>query len=309
MASASSSSTKSTQETVKIPSETPHWDLDAWVYTPVRSPSRDGYPVVIMAHGVGCTKSMGLASWAEAFCAAGYVCIVFDFRRWGASDGSPRNSIFISERLQDYRTIIKYCRRKDDYDSQKIVLWGYSFAGGHVLALSAEPELNIRATIALAPYTGRAFGFTLTWLCLRRVSLAIADIIKQTFGASPVYIPCVGPPGSVGAVTAAGAVEGLLSLATGDGDFPNQISASTYLRTPMFQPRNVCSFIACPVLMIAATGDVICPAKGVLEAASLAPNAETVKIAGGHFDMFPGQSEHERCVKAQVAFLLKHIPV
>jgi hypothetical protein len=37
------------------------------------------------AHGFGADKTMGLAHYAETFAAAGYACIVFDYRRWGAS--------------------------------------------------------------------------------------------------------------------------------------------------------------------------------------------------------------------------------
>jgi alpha/beta superfamily hydrolase len=37
------------------------------------------------AHGFGADKTMGLAYYAETFAAAGYACIVFDYRRWGAS--------------------------------------------------------------------------------------------------------------------------------------------------------------------------------------------------------------------------------
>lgn len=37
------------------------------------------------ANGLGCNKLMGLADYAEQFASAGYACVVFDYRRWGAS--------------------------------------------------------------------------------------------------------------------------------------------------------------------------------------------------------------------------------
>ena len=40
------------------------------------------------AHGLSANKTMKLAPYAEAFTTAGYACVVFDYRRFGAS-GTP----------------------------------------------------------------------------------------------------------------------------------------------------------------------------------------------------------------------------
>ncbi|KAF7424570.1 hypothetical protein PC9H_009878 [Pleurotus ostreatus] len=71
--------------TVKIPSATPGWHLDAWKYLP--QGFKTPHPIIILAHGFTGTKEMNLAPYAEAFASAGYACIVFDYRRWGTSGG------------------------------------------------------------------------------------------------------------------------------------------------------------------------------------------------------------------------------
>lgn len=48
------------------------------------------------------------------------------------SDGSPRNALFVSEQLDDYRTVIKYCRQQNGiFDPQRVILWGFSFSGDY----------------------------------------------------------------------------------------------------------------------------------------------------------------------------------
>jgi alpha/beta superfamily hydrolase len=37
------------------------------------------------AHGFSANKLMSLSPYAEAFAERGYACLVFDYRRWGAS--------------------------------------------------------------------------------------------------------------------------------------------------------------------------------------------------------------------------------
>ncbi|KAJ8508729.1 hypothetical protein ONZ45_g9015 [Pleurotus djamor] len=271
------------REAIRIESATPNCKLDAWIFEPDGDRPRE-IPVIVMAHGVGCNKELGLASYAEAFSSAGYACVVFDFRRWGQSDGEPRNCAVVSEQLEDYATIVAYCRQRPGFNPQKIVLWGYSFSGGHVLTLAAQSELNVCATIGQTPYPGRPFGFTLTLTCFRRILYALADVAKQTLGLGAVYIPTAAPFGQVGAVTAPGAEVGFMRLpqAARSASCFMIISASIYLRSPLYRPAETASSISKPILLIAGQQDNICPVERIRQVSRLAPNAELVEIPGGH---------------------------
>lgn len=50
-------------------------------------------PVVVMGHGLGSQKDMGLHPYAEQFAAAGLAVLVFDYRGFGGSDGWPRHEV------------------------------------------------------------------------------------------------------------------------------------------------------------------------------------------------------------------------
>jgi acetyl esterase/lipase len=58
---------------------------EAWLYMPKQQPPATPPPVVLMAHGMGGQKDMGLHKFATAFVEAGMAAFVFDYR-WVASD-------------------------------------------------------------------------------------------------------------------------------------------------------------------------------------------------------------------------------
>ncbi|KAF7327263.1 Peptidase-S15 domain-containing protein [Mycena kentingensis (nom. inval.)] len=272
------------------------------------------HPVVVMANGLGCTKLLGLGPYAEAFAAEGYACIVFDYRRWGASDGTRRNSVYVDEQQADYRAVVKWARQQPEYDPQRIVLWGFSFAGGHVLTLASDPALNPAASIALNPFCGRSmppFQFTGRYLSLSL--LGLIDFAADYLGLPPVYIPAVGAPGSwTSALAAPGAVEGFASVTERDGDFPNQINASIFFRAPWHnKPRAALSNIHNPILLLAARNDHICPPAPIVEIATKCnvESAELLELEGDHFDAFRGNGDWDAALAGQIAFLQKQVPV
>jgi acetyl esterase/lipase len=72
---------------------------------------------------------MALAPYARAFAARGAAALVFDYRRWGQSDGAPRNVLYVTEQLEDYRTALAWARAQPGVDPARVVVWGTSFAG------------------------------------------------------------------------------------------------------------------------------------------------------------------------------------
>ena len=82
-----------------------------WLYLPDSSAPP---PVIVMAHGLGAVKELRLDAFAERFCAAGYACLVFDYRHFGASDGTPRQLIDIDTQLADWAAAVAYARTRPE---------------------------------------------------------------------------------------------------------------------------------------------------------------------------------------------------
>lgn len=65
-------------------------------------------PVLVMAHGMGAQKDIGLWMYAERFCEAGMAVVVFDYRGFGGSEGMPRHWVSPKRHLQDFEAVVKH---------------------------------------------------------------------------------------------------------------------------------------------------------------------------------------------------------
>ena len=119
----------------------------AWLYRPEAAPDAV-VPIVVLAHGLGGVKEMRLDAYAERFTDAGYACLVFDYRHFGASGGEPRQLLDIERQLADWAAAVRYARRLDGVDSSRVILWGSSFSGGHVIEAAARDGLLEAAALA-----------------------------------------------------------------------------------------------------------------------------------------------------------------
>lgn len=81
--------------------------LHAWLYLPMTSSPP---PVVIMAHGFGLEKVLGLHKYASAFSNSGLASLVFDYRGFGKSENDCDIDQLIDPKkhVEDYLSVINY---------------------------------------------------------------------------------------------------------------------------------------------------------------------------------------------------------
>ena len=108
-------------------------------------------PVVVMAHGFGTPRAVALYVYAEEFARNGYAVMVFDYRYFGESEGEPRQLLHIAKQLEDWRRVLDFARSLEGIDPDRIIAWGTSFAGGHVLSLAGSGE-RFAAVVAQVPH-------------------------------------------------------------------------------------------------------------------------------------------------------------
>lgn len=96
-----------------------------------------------MAHGFCATRDDRLPAYAETFRDTGFAAVLFDYRHFGASIGKPRQLLDIHRRHEDDRAVVAWARRLGGIDSDRTVLWGSSFNGGHVLAAAAGTPASL----------------------------------------------------------------------------------------------------------------------------------------------------------------------
>ena len=116
----------------------------AWLYRPANV---ERPPVIVMAHGFGAIRTLRLDAYAQCFADAGYAVLVFDYRHFGDSTGQPRELLSLSRQQQDWRAAIAYARTLPGIDTGRVIAWGSSLSGGHVLHTAARDH-NLAAVIA-----------------------------------------------------------------------------------------------------------------------------------------------------------------
>lgn len=264
-----------------------------------------GKPCVVMAHGVGATRDCGLTEFAAALSAAGVDVIAFDYRHFGESSGTPRQLVDLPKQLADYHSAIAYARSLPGIDASRIVAWGVSLSGGHVLNVAAaDPDIagviSLTAAVdglAAAVQMFRANGITHIAKLMRA---GLADSIAAARRLPPVLAPVVGRPGEVAALCSPSAVDGMLDIA--GPSWQNAIAARVFLRIGMYRPATAVKRITCPVLMQIADGDQSVP-PGAATATAQRVRATVHHYPCDHFDVYPGATHHERVVRHQVAFV------
>jgi uncharacterized protein len=117
--------------------------LGAWLYLPDSSHSRS--PAITMAHGYAGTREHGIAKFAEAFAAAGFIVLLHDHRTFGVSDGEPRQDVDPWCQIADWRRALSY--RRAEVDASRIGIWGTSYAGGNALVLGATDSACVVAQV------------------------------------------------------------------------------------------------------------------------------------------------------------------
>ncbi len=267
-------------------------------------------PCVVLAHGFSATVDSGLLPFAERFAQAGLDALAFDYHHFGASGGEPRQLLSIRRQLEDYAAAIATARGLEGVDPERIVLWGSSFSGGHVVP-AAVADGRIAAVISQVPAmdgvaTMRHALRNSGPVALARLSaLALRDIAGSLRGGAPVSAPAASAPGTVGFMSTADAEPGMRAIA--GPSWRNEVAARIGLSLAAYRPGLQADRLPCPILVLIADHDSVAPAQAAQDASWRATGrAEVRTYPIGHFEIYSGEP-FERAVADELHFLRRHV--
>lgn len=257
----------------------------AWLYLPK---GKQKCPVIVMAHGLGGVREMRLDAYAQRFAAAGYACFLFDYRNYGASDGNRRQRINVKEQLADWNSAIDFIRKNDKVDGGKVLLFGSSFSGGHVITLSARRN-DILATVAQCPYTDTraTLGTISPRSALKTFPLVIADLLSCLTGYHPVMLKLGDAPGTA-AMMAVPDYQEFFEQIPQNSNFVNKAPARTLLEFLKYSPRKYTKDIEIPIYYAVCMKDTLAPADATIMCAKQSPKATIKEYDCGHFSIYLG---------------------
>lgn len=251
-----------------------------------------------MAHGFSLTRHDGLPPYAERLAEAGAAVLVFDHRHLGDSGGEPRQRFRTREQREDWRNAVAFARSLDRVGPGRIVLWGFSFSGSHVVE-TALADPGIAAVLALCPMVDGLARALATppalsaWLTPR----ALADQLGRHN-----LVPVTGQPGEHAAMTLPGEADGFFASVPGGSPWRNEISPAVFLSVATIRPVRKAGRLRAPLWVGLGERDVSVSARAVQKLARRAPQGELHRYPYDHFGAFLGEGP-ARVAADQIDFL------
>ena len=254
--------------------------IQADIYTPTDTAKA----TIIMAHGLGGEKQVGLAEFAEYYQQLGYQVCVFDHRGFGKSTGKVKNLVAKNSQLNDWKAVIEYLRTNLKLNEAQLILWGYSFSGAHALTLASThkykaiittfPHVDGLASLGLYP---KKYLLASTWN-------AIQDLAYAPFGKVKT-MPVVAQD-RFAILAGEDCYDGYRGIIPADVQWDNAVPARIVASIGFYRPITIAHKIQSPTLVIGAEKDSLIPIKSTRKLASKLQNGQYAEEKCGHFDLF-----------------------
>jgi uncharacterized protein len=268
-----------------------------------RPPDPDGAtPCVVMAQGFSLTRNDGVPRYAEGFAQAGLAALTFDYRYLGDSTGEPRQSVDHVRQRQDLTAAIDVARSLDGIDPERIVVWGYSFGGGHALFHAAQDARLAAAILHFPLVDGRAATRSANPVTVLRVTGAQLRALARR---RLMHLPVTGPPGSLAMLTTEEAEPGFDAIRASGSLWRNEFRARPTQPLFTYRPVKVAARVRCPLLACVGERDTIVPGPPIVRTAQRAPRGTLRRYDLAHFGSF--FDGFEEVFADQVAFLDHHV--
>lgn len=123
--------------------------LRGQLHRPDAPPPRS--PFIVQGPGwLGLADAMLYQPYHEAFTAAGFSVLIFDYRGFGDSEGD-RGTLSPAFQIEDWRNAIAYMRGRSDMEAARFAIFGSGGTGGGNAVAVAALEPDARATISQVP--------------------------------------------------------------------------------------------------------------------------------------------------------------
>ncbi len=128
-------------------------------------------PAIVFSHGYTGLKEGQVSRHARPFVEAGYVCLTFDHRGFGESEG-PEGRLIAHERIEDVKNAITFAAQQPEVDATRIGLFGLSF--GAAVVLCAALDRRVKCVVSISPIANGE-----RWLRSLRRYWEWVDFLKQ----------------------------------------------------------------------------------------------------------------------------------
>jgi pimeloyl-ACP methyl ester carboxylesterase len=267
------------------------------------------HPGVVLAHGLGATHEMLMAQYEQHFARCGLATLAFDYRHTGESDGVPRQRFSMRHHQQDVGAALDYVRRHESIDPDRVALWGTSLGAMHVLRVAGECA-DVAAVVVQCPIVHGPATLSRSGLrpVLHMTPAIVEDTLRRACRAGHRYVPIVGEPGSLAAVTVAGALDGWYSTVPPGATFDNRMAAADLIGIALISAKRRAAKITAPLLVCVSQRETLMDPRHAEDVARSAPGGVVRHYDGDHFQIYHPPLVAE-LLDEQTKFLQEHLNV
>jgi pimeloyl-ACP methyl ester carboxylesterase len=228
----------------------------------------------------------------------------FDYPGWGHSAGWPRQDINPWTRVKVVDAALAHLKSLPQVNARKIVLWGTSFGGGHVVDIATQHPEILGAIIQVPMLDGLATVMAVPFFRLLRFGIyGLLDLFKP---GSRIHLPTLARPGEFGSMDRDGAWNAMELGITGLGNkkYDNRVTARSLLTMAFYRPWTRLKKVDVPMLIVGATRDTVAPFVAGKVHAVRNRHLLVIEIDANHFDPY-FEPVFAEMIEHQLAFLSK----
>lgn len=262
---------------------------------------------IILAQGFGALWQFGTNNAINNYVDQGYAVLAFNYRGFGLSEGKPRQIINPHQQIEDWHNAIDYCLSIPELTNKKIVLWGSSFSGGHVLTVTANNP-KVSAVLAQVPHCSSRSAFKHVGLKKSASGMfhAFIDKLHSAFGKIH-HIAIVDKPNKPAGLNYPGWADSYLSMIDNKMPWENKLPARSLLTAGNYNPIDTADKISCPVFIAYGEHDQGILVTDVEATIDKIQQCESWRFAGDHFEAYDGGSVNREVIDRQLSFLNANI--
>ena len=266
-------------------------------------------PAITLANGLGALRNT-IYSFARKFAENGFVTLAHDHRNFGGSEGTPRHDIDPWQQVADWRRAISFLESRPEVDSDRIGLWGTSYAGGHAITLGGT-DRRLKAVVSQVPLISGFQDYQ------RRVLPEDHSILEQEYsederaqlrGEAPRMVRLVDTdPGVPALYHAADIASAYLDTIPEGVEWHNQLTLRSIRKLRMYEPGSYIARVSpTPLLMVVAAHDNMAPVDLALRAYESALEPKQLEVVDGtHFT--PYRADFDQSSNAALNWFRRHL--
>jgi len=256
------------------------------LYLPNNSEGKK-FPAVILCHGFAGVKEVALPPYAEFFAEQGFVSLVFDYRGFGGSEGE-RGYLVPQRQVTDIRSAITYIQSLEEFNTEKVSLWGSSFGGANAIYTASIDKRVKSLVVQLAFGSGER-------MIKGKMNDEEKSKIDSTLAKAWAREVTSNKKLSLKADQILTDDDSKTFYAKMSEEYPQmqvKIPITTLSYILELKPEDVVSKVKQPILIIAAENDIVCPAteSEILFSKANEPKELCILKKAKHFDTYSGEN-------------------